>query len=45
MGALAGTVDLAKVEYSTRMGDGIVLTGTLKKNVQLGLNPACAVLL
>ena len=45
MGVLADPVDLAKLEYSTRMGDGIILTGELKKNVQLGLNPACAVLL
>ena len=44
-GVLADPVDLAKLEYSTRMGDGIILTGELKKNVQLGLNPACAVLL
>ena len=45
MGVLADPVDLAKLEYSTRMGDGIVLTGELKKNVQISIMDGATVTL
>ena len=45
MGALADPLDLAKLEYSTRMGDGIILTGELKKNVQISIADGATVTL
>ena len=45
MGVLADPVDLAKLEYSTRMGDGIILTGELKKNVQISIMDGATVTL
>ena len=44
-GAWADPIDLATLEYSTRMGDGIVLTGELKKKVQISIMDGATVTL